>query len=125
MIEDVWMALDILPHFRWRWERKDLNGGHPLIFKLAVLIHSDNVTSNFADQNVLFGMHTKISKQSATNCATNARVMQKRDGCKSTTEAKVQRRQKCDQKVWYNDEGDGSRYVAFAGATAAEKVLKV
>ncbi|KAJ6494665.1 hypothetical protein C8R47DRAFT_1116710 [Mycena vitilis] len=34
-IEDVWLALDMLPRFRWRWERKDLNGGHPLIFELA------------------------------------------------------------------------------------------
>jgi hypothetical protein len=34
-IEDVWLALDMLPRFRWRWERKDLNGGHPLIFQLA------------------------------------------------------------------------------------------
>ncbi|KAF8124148.1 fungal-specific transcription factor domain-containing protein [Boletus edulis] len=35
MIEDVWMALDMLPRFRWRWERKDLNDGHPLISTLA------------------------------------------------------------------------------------------
>lgn len=35
MIEDVWMALDMLPRFRWRWDRKDLGGGHPLISKLA------------------------------------------------------------------------------------------
>ncbi|KAF8207584.1 fungal-specific transcription factor domain-containing protein [Mycena galopus ATCC 62051] len=34
-IEDVWLALDMLPRFRWRWERKDLNGGHPLMFQLA------------------------------------------------------------------------------------------
>ncbi|KAJ7931375.1 fungal-specific transcription factor domain-containing protein [Mycena leptocephala] len=34
-IEDVWLALTMLPRFRWRWERKDLNGGHPLIFELA------------------------------------------------------------------------------------------
>jgi len=34
-LEDVWMALDMLPRFRWRWERKDYNGGHPLIAKLA------------------------------------------------------------------------------------------
>lgn len=34
-LEDVWLALDMLPRFRWRWERKDLNGGHPLIEKLA------------------------------------------------------------------------------------------
>ncbi|KIJ52649.1 hypothetical protein M422DRAFT_26218 [Sphaerobolus stellatus SS14] len=34
-LEDVWMALDMLPRFRWRWERKDFNGGHPLIAKLA------------------------------------------------------------------------------------------
>lgn len=29
------MALDMLPSFRWRWERKDQKGGHPLIAKLA------------------------------------------------------------------------------------------
>ncbi|KAJ3475685.1 hypothetical protein NLI96_g11674 [Meripilus lineatus] len=34
-LEDVWMALDMLPSFRWRWERKDLKGGHPLITRLA------------------------------------------------------------------------------------------
>jgi len=34
-LEDVWLALDILPRFRWRWERKDANGSHPLIAKLA------------------------------------------------------------------------------------------
>ncbi|KAF7327603.1 Zn(2)-C6 fungal-type domain-containing protein [Mycena kentingensis (nom. inval.)] len=34
-IDDLWLALDMLPRFRWRWERKDLNGGHPLIFELA------------------------------------------------------------------------------------------
>ncbi|KAJ7158908.1 fungal-specific transcription factor domain-containing protein [Mycena filopes] len=34
-IEDLGLALDMLPRFRWRWERKDLNGGHPLIFELA------------------------------------------------------------------------------------------
>ncbi|TCD61493.1 hypothetical protein EIP91_008376 [Steccherinum ochraceum] len=34
-MEDVWVALDMLPSFRWRWERKDVNGSHPLIAKLA------------------------------------------------------------------------------------------
>ncbi|KAI0350042.1 hypothetical protein OH77DRAFT_1593837 [Trametes cingulata] len=34
-LEDVWMALDMLPSFRWRWEGKDVSGGHPLIAKLA------------------------------------------------------------------------------------------
>ncbi|KAH9945483.1 uncharacterized protein BXZ73DRAFT_86951 [Epithele typhae] len=34
-LEDVWMALDMLPSFRWRWERKDNKLGHPLIAKLA------------------------------------------------------------------------------------------
>ena len=29
------MALDMLPSFRWRWERKDPKPGHPLIAKLA------------------------------------------------------------------------------------------
>lgn len=34
-VEDIWLALDMLPRFRWRWERKDVNGGHPLIARLA------------------------------------------------------------------------------------------
>ncbi|KAM6504431.1 Fungal specific transcription factor domain containing protein [Amanita muscaria] len=34
-LEDIWLALDLLPRFRWRWERKDANGGHPLIAKVA------------------------------------------------------------------------------------------
>jgi hypothetical protein len=34
-LEDVWMALDMLPSFRWRWERRELNGSHPLIATLA------------------------------------------------------------------------------------------
>ncbi|KAF8905012.1 hypothetical protein CPB84DRAFT_1772186 [Gymnopilus junonius] len=34
-LEDVWLALDMIPRFRWRWERKDVNGGHPLIAKLV------------------------------------------------------------------------------------------
>ncbi|TFY56393.1 hypothetical protein EVG20_g8937, partial [Dentipellis fragilis] len=50
-LEDVWMALDMLPSFRWRWERKDLNGGHPLIAKLAekvldVNLHQAGPTSH-------------------------------------------------------------------------------
>lgn len=43
MIEDVWMALDMLPRLRWRWERKDLNGGHPLIAKLAEKVLNVNL----------------------------------------------------------------------------------
>jgi len=42
-LEDVWMALDILPSIRWRWERKDLNGGHPLIARLAEKILAVNL----------------------------------------------------------------------------------
>ncbi|KAI0293830.1 hypothetical protein BC826DRAFT_1141248 [Russula brevipes] len=34
-LEDVWMALDMLPSFRWRWERKEMTGSHPLIATLA------------------------------------------------------------------------------------------
>ncbi|VDC07224.1 unnamed protein product [Peniophora sp. CBMAI 1063] len=45
-LEDVWMALDMLPSFRWRWEHKTPSqqqaapqlhdgGGHPLIARLA------------------------------------------------------------------------------------------
>lgn len=35
VIQDIWMALDVLPRMRWRWERKDVNGEHPLIANLA------------------------------------------------------------------------------------------
>ena len=42
-LEDIWMALDMIPRFRWRWERKDVNGGHPLISKLAEYIMGVNL----------------------------------------------------------------------------------
>ncbi|KAI0636191.1 fungal-specific transcription factor domain-containing protein [Trametes polyzona] len=42
-LEDVWMALDMLPSFRWRWEGKDLSGGHPLIAKLAEKVLDANL----------------------------------------------------------------------------------
>ena len=42
-IEDIWMALDVLPRLRWRWERKDMNGGHPLIAKLAEKVFEINL----------------------------------------------------------------------------------
>jgi hypothetical protein len=35
VIQDIWMALDVLPRMRWRWQRKDINGEHPLIANLA------------------------------------------------------------------------------------------
>lgn len=37
------MALDMLPRLRWRWERKDLNGAHPLIAKLAEKVFDTNL----------------------------------------------------------------------------------
>ncbi|KAF9014644.1 hypothetical protein BDZ89DRAFT_962664, partial [Hymenopellis radicata] len=42
-LEDVWLALFMLPRFRWRWERKDVNGGHPLISKLAKRVMEVNL----------------------------------------------------------------------------------
>lgn len=42
-LEDLWLALDMLPRFRWRWERKDVNGGHPLIAKLAERVMDINL----------------------------------------------------------------------------------
>jgi hypothetical protein len=42
-LEDLWLALDMLPRLRWRWERKDLNGGHPLIEKLAERVMDVNL----------------------------------------------------------------------------------
>lgn len=35
VVQDIWMALDVLPRMRWRWQRKDVNGEHPLIASLA------------------------------------------------------------------------------------------
>lgn len=43
-IEDIWTALDMLPRFRWRWERKDVGGGHPLIEKLAERVLAINLS---------------------------------------------------------------------------------
>jgi len=43
VLEDLWMALNILPSIRWRWERKDLNGAHPLIVRLAEKILAVNL----------------------------------------------------------------------------------
>ena len=34
-VQDVWTALDMLPRFRWHWERRDMGGAHPLIEKVA------------------------------------------------------------------------------------------
>jgi len=42
-LEDVWMALDMLPSFRWRWERKELNNSHPLIATLAEKVFGVNL----------------------------------------------------------------------------------
>ncbi|KAG6909994.1 hypothetical protein DXG01_013994 [Tephrocybe rancida] len=44
-LQDVWLALDMLPRFRWRWERKDVNGGHPLIAKLAERVMDVDLSS--------------------------------------------------------------------------------
>jgi len=42
-LEDVWLALDMIPRIRWRWERKDVNGGHPLIAKLVERVMGVNL----------------------------------------------------------------------------------
>ncbi|KZV62773.1 hypothetical protein PENSPDRAFT_657862, partial [Peniophora sp. CONT] len=53
-LEDVWMALDMLPSFRWRWEHKTPSqqqaspqlhdgGGHPLIARLAEQVLNVNL----------------------------------------------------------------------------------
>jgi hypothetical protein len=42
-LEDLWLALDMLPRFRWRWERKDMNGAHPLIARLAEKVMNVNL----------------------------------------------------------------------------------
>lgn len=44
-LEDVWLALDMIPRFRWRWERKDVNGGHPLIAKLVEHVMGVNLNT--------------------------------------------------------------------------------
>ncbi|TFK18129.1 hypothetical protein FA15DRAFT_603884 [Coprinopsis marcescibilis] len=42
-LEDLWLALDMLPRFRWRWERKDFGGAHPLIARLAERVMNVNL----------------------------------------------------------------------------------
>lgn len=41
--EDVCSALHIVPLFRWRWNRKDAHGSHPLIVKLAQKVFGQDV----------------------------------------------------------------------------------
>ncbi|KAG8907998.1 hypothetical protein FRB99_001164 [Tulasnella sp. 403] len=41
--EDVCSALHIVPLFRWRWNRKDAHGSHPLIVKLAQKVFGHDV----------------------------------------------------------------------------------
>ncbi|KAG8970585.1 hypothetical protein FRC03_006714 [Tulasnella sp. 419] len=43
--EDVCIALQIVPLFRWRWNRKDSHGSHPLIVKLAQKVFGETVLS--------------------------------------------------------------------------------
>lgn len=37
-VEDVWLALDMLPRFRWRWERKDWGGEHPFLARMVEMV---------------------------------------------------------------------------------------
>lgn len=41
-LDDVWLALSMLPHLRWRWERKDMQGMHPIISKIAEKVFHSN-----------------------------------------------------------------------------------
>lgn len=43
--EDVCSALHIVPLFRWRWNRKDAHGSHPLIVSLAKKVFGSDVLS--------------------------------------------------------------------------------
>jgi hypothetical protein len=42
-VEDLWLALDMVPRFRWRWERKDFGGAHPLLARLAEMVMRVNL----------------------------------------------------------------------------------
>ncbi|KAF7424362.1 hypothetical protein PC9H_009669 [Pleurotus ostreatus] len=44
-LEDMALALSQLPRFRWRWERKDFAGEHPLIAKLAERVMEVNLNT--------------------------------------------------------------------------------
>jgi hypothetical protein len=83
-LEDVWMALDMLPSFRWRWERKELNNSYPLISTLAekvfgvnlrqagpsshpVLMHE--VDLDLEETSSPIATHTTASTSSANNAA--------------------------------------------------------
>ncbi|PPQ63908.1 hypothetical protein CVT24_010306 [Panaeolus cyanescens] len=52
-LEDVWLALDTIPRMRWRWERKDENGGHPLIARLVEHVMGVNLHT-YNPSNVSF-----------------------------------------------------------------------
>lgn len=49
-VNDVFLALDMIPKFRWRWERKDANGGHPLISKLVEHVMKVNLHTFVPEQ---------------------------------------------------------------------------
>jgi hypothetical protein len=49
-LDDVWLALNMLPHLRWRWERKDQQGMHPIISKLAEKVFKVNLRDKHREE---------------------------------------------------------------------------
>jgi len=70
-MEDVYSALGLIPHFRWRWERKDANGGaHPMMIALAKKAfpswdeqRQPNVPSLMPEEDWNNEMHSRIGQK--------------------------------------------------------------
>lgn len=86
-LEDIWLALDMLPRFRWRWERKDVAGGHPLLAQLAervlgVSLHTVGPATHpvlmaepdWEDDNMLSPTHSQQNTPTLAASYTNGPV---------------------------------------------------
>ncbi|KAH7106288.1 hypothetical protein BKA62DRAFT_289533 [Auriculariales sp. MPI-PUGE-AT-0066] len=49
-LDDVWLALSLLPLTRWRWERKDHSAQHPVISKLAEKVFKTNLSEKTREE---------------------------------------------------------------------------
>lgn len=53
VLEDIWIALDMLPSIRWPWERQDGGGGYPLIARLTERVMEVDLNTLRPPTNVL------------------------------------------------------------------------
>jgi hypothetical protein len=118
-LEDVWMALDLLPRLRWRWERKDLNGGHPLIAKVAEHVLQANLNAIRPPSNpiLLTEQDWDDSSMLVSPTASNAMPSQQ------TTPTSVPMPYSAGGTTSYGPHQQGSSAKGVAGVPMAEKQL--